>query len=257
MRTNPLVSIITPSYNQGKFIKQTIDSVLNQDYKRIEYLVMDGGSTDETVAILKSYGKKLKWFSKKDKGQMDALNQGLKLVKGDIIAFINSDDYYPKDAIKKIVNLFQNNKEIEIISGDYMIVNENSVRIQNSVGWWKKVLRKIAGFNTLCIANYINQPSTFWRRSVYEKLGDFNEELHLVFDYEYWLKAFQKKIKMMLVDDVLSCYRVHSESKGGSQYKKRSAEELKVQKEFNSNPIIYGLHLIHNQIMILIYSFIQ
>lgn len=90
----PKISIITPSYNQGSFIKQTIDSVLNQNYQNLEYWVIDGGSTDKTVKILKSYGRKIKWISEKDKGQTDAINKGLKKITGDIIAFINSDDYY-------------------------------------------------------------------------------------------------------------------------------------------------------------------
>ncbi len=100
----PKISIITPSYNQGRFIKETIDSVLSQNYPNLEYWVMDGGSTDETVKVLKSYGKKINWVSKKDKGQTNAINEGLKKVTGDIIAYINSDDVYAPDVFRQVVH---------------------------------------------------------------------------------------------------------------------------------------------------------
>lgn len=259
MKKNPLVSIITPSYNQGKFIRETIDSVLGQKYSNIEYIVIDGKSTDETVDVLKSYGERIKWVSEKDSGQMDALNKGLKMVKGDIIAFINSDDYYFLDTIEKVVKIFNKYPEIEIVSGDYVIINTEGKKMltQSPVVYWKRFLRGIHSFNTLCVANYINQPSTFWRRSVLDKVGFFNESLHYVFDYEYWLRALSKGISIKMVNDKFCCYRIHDQSKGGSQYRKRAKEELDVQKKFNKNPLIYLLHFLHNQLMVFIYDFIQ
>jgi len=133
----PKISIITPSFNQGKFIKKTIDSVLSQNYPDLEYVVIDGGSTDNTVKILKSYGNKIKWISEKDKGQADAINKGLKIINGEIIAFINSDDYYLPDTFKKIVDFFKQNITCNVVTGDYLIINENGKPIQSFVGFYK------------------------------------------------------------------------------------------------------------------------
>ena len=251
------ITIITPSFNQGKFIGQTIQSVLDQNCSNLEYIVIDGGSTDNTLSILKKYSTRIKWISEKDSGQMEALNKGLKMAHGDIIAFINSDDYYLPETLNKIVKYFKEDTNLEVITGDYIIIDSQGKEIQTAVSVWKKILRKFHGFNTLCVANYINQPSTFWRKSVIDKIGYFNEELHYVFDYEYWLRILRAGITISIVREKFSCYRIHSQSKGGSQYKKRSIEELAVQKKYNTNPIIYGLHILHNQLMVFIYNFIQ
>ena len=104
------LSIITPSFNQGVFIKETIDSILSQGYAQLEYIVVDGGSTDNTVEILKSYGDKIKWVSEKDNGQADAINKGLKMATGDIVAFINSDDYYLPNALHAVNDFFSESK---------------------------------------------------------------------------------------------------------------------------------------------------
>ena len=98
----PKISIVTPSFNQAKFIRATIDSVLSQDYPDLEYFIIDGGSTDGTTEILKSYGQKIKWISEKDKGQTDAINKGLKLSEGELLAYLNSDDIYLPGALKKV-----------------------------------------------------------------------------------------------------------------------------------------------------------
>jgi len=241
-----LVSIITPSFNQANFIGRTIDSVLGQTYKNIEYIVADGGSTDGTVEILKSYGENIRWFSKKDKGQMDALNKTMKLIKGDIICFINSDDYYDKRAIEIVVNYFKSKHEAMVVSGDYYIVDSDEKEATSFVRWYKNLWRKFHSFNALCMANYINQPSTFWRRSVYEKLGGYDEKWNTTFDYEYWLRILNSGIKIDLINDRLSYYRLHKNSKGVSMYEKRAHEEVEVQKNYNQNVVVTTVHKILN-----------
>src|SRR5688572_25596277 len=118
VRRQPLVSIVTPSYNQGRYIEETIQSVLNQDYPNLEYLVLDGGSTDETLEILKRYEGRLVWISEKDRGQADAINKGFHLAKGRILGWLNSDDTYSPGAIRKVAQYFQTHRDVGLLYGE-------------------------------------------------------------------------------------------------------------------------------------------
>ena len=123
----PLVTIITPSYNQGRFIRETIESVLNQDYENIEYIIVDGQSTDETLKIIKQYNGKLSYISEKDNGQSDAINKGFKMAHGEIVAWLNSDDVYEPGCIKRAVREFEKNSRLGLIYGDGYILDEQGM----------------------------------------------------------------------------------------------------------------------------------
>lgn len=127
MSNSPLISIITPSYNQGRYIEETILSVLNQDYPRVEYLVMDGDSTDNTREILAKYGTRLTWSSERDGGQADAINTGFRAATGDIFGWINSDDTYLPGALSKIVRYFQTHPDIDLVYGEGHLVDADGV----------------------------------------------------------------------------------------------------------------------------------
>ncbi len=180
--TLPLVTIITPSYNQGEFIRQTIESVLSQDYLNLEYWVIDGGSTDDTVDILKSFGNKIHWISKKDAGQADAINKGFALAKGEIIAWLNSDDFYERGAIKKVVNFFVAHDETDCVYGDMNFVDRE--------GRHPKLCTYLSDFSLLRLLKYcyICQPAVFFRTKVVKKLGRMSNQYRYVFDYDYWLR---------------------------------------------------------------------
>lgn len=253
----PKISIITPSFNQGKFIKETIDSVLSQNYPNLEYIIVDGGSTDDTVKILKSYGKKVKWISEKDKGQADAINKGLKRINGEIIAFINSDDYYLPGTFNKVVKFFQNNPSRKMVSGDYDIVNEFGKPIQSFVRLYKSFFKNFESLTILSILNYINQPSTFWKREIYKKIGFFDEELIYTMDYDYWMRTLKSGFKIGFINEKLSAFRIHTGSKGGSRFEKQFKEEIKVQIKHNDKSLLNLLHIIHNTMIIKSYNLIK
>lgn len=214
---------------------------------------MDGGSTDNTFAILKKYEGKLKWFSEKDKGQSDAINKGLRMVTGDIIAWLNSDDYYLPGTLKKIIKIFEKNKETQWISGDYLIVDKNGKEIQSFIRFYKKILSR---FFPLSFANYINQPSTFWRKNFQQKVGYLNEDLRYCMDYDLWLR-FMRQSAPYMVTSPLSAFRIHRASKGGSQYKKQFEEEIQVVKKYDNNSLLILLHRIHNQLINIIYRIVK
>lgn len=214
---------------------------------------MDGGSTDETIPTLRKYEGKVKWFSERDKGQSDAINKGLKIATGDIVAWLNSDDYYLPGTLKKIVDIFEKNKNIQWISGDYQIIDEKGKEIQLFVRIYKKFL---ARFFPLSFANFINQPSTFWRKSFQDIIGYLNEDLRYCMDYDLWLR-FMKQSPVHLVSAPLSVFRIHKASKGGSQYERQFEEELEVAKKYNNNILLQMLHKTHNKLINMIYNHIK
>ncbi len=252
----PKISIITPSYNQGQFIEQTIKSVIEQDYPNLEYIVMDGGSTDNTLTILKKYSNKLKWFSAKDKGQADAINKGMEMATGDILAYINSDDYYLPGAFKKVVSFFKQNPEFKWVVGDYLIVDERNKQIQQPIIAYKRFWRSLFPTRSLYVLNYIPQPSTFWRKQIRSEIGKFNLNLHYVMDYDFWLRIISK-YPLGRISGPLSAFRIHRQSKGGVNYSQQFAEELKVMKKYTNNKLLVGLHVIHNWLINGVYSLIK
>lgn len=249
-------SIIIPSFNQGQYIQKTIDSILEQNYSHFEILVMDGGSTDNTVKILESYGKKIYWVSEKDDGQTHAINKGLKLAKGNIIGYINSDDWYLPGCFDSVNQFFQKNADKHWVTGEYSIVNDQGKPIQKLVSLYKTMLRRFFTVNTIFIINFIAQPSTFWKRDVFEQIGYFDESLRYTMDYDYWLRI-KPHFLLGIIDQPLSCFRIHCRSKGGSQYQKQFEEEWAVIQKYTRNSILLILHQLHNFVIVMCYKWMK
>jgi len=252
----PKISIITPSYNQGQFIETTINSVLDQGYHNLEYIVIDGLSTDNTVSILKKYGDRLKWYSEEDNGQADAINKGINRASGDILGIINSDDYYLPGSLLLVANTFLNRPDCMWVTGGYRIVDQGNRPIQSFIVKYKKFLSRFSSISTFKIANYVNQPSTFWRRSVHAQVGLFDSSLNYVFDYDFLMRLILRYSPCYL-DQPLSAFRIHPGSKGGRQYEIQFAEELQVLKRYERSRILYQLHRIHNKIITSTYKIIK
>jgi glycosyltransferase involved in cell wall biosynthesis len=256
MRKLPTITVITPSYNQGSFIKETIDSVLEQNYPNLEYWVIDGGSTDSTVNILKSYKKKIKWISEKDAGQTDAINKGLLKAKGEIVCYLNSDDVFFPGTLVTVAEVFSKNPDLVWVTGDYQIIDAGGKEIQSFVRNYKRYFRHSAMPYILYVLNCIVQPSTFWKRSIHKKIGLFDQTLRYCMDYDFWLRLLKIK-EPIIINQQLSKFRIHSSSKGGSQYDKQFEEETKVLSKYTQNILITALHSIHSAVTVLAYRMIK
>jgi glycosyltransferase involved in cell wall biosynthesis len=236
------ISIITPSYNQVQFIERTILSVLDQNYPNIEYIVMDGGSTDGTVEILKKYSDRIIWKSEKDEGQSDAINKGLKMATGDIVAYLNSDDTYEPGAFAKVADFFEKNPEKKWAYGKCKIINENDQEIRKPITFYKNLLLKKFSYSKLLSENFISQPATFWKREIHTQEGFFDESEHFCMDYEFWLRI-GKNSPAGVINAYLANFRYYTNSKSGSVNKKQFQDELRIAKKYSRNNFLsIGLH---------------
>jgi glycosyltransferase involved in cell wall biosynthesis len=223
----PLVSIVTPTYNQARFLEETILSVLGQDYPRIEHIVIDGGSVDGTLDVIREYAGRLAfWTSERDQGQADAINKGFRMIRGDVFAYINSDDTYVPGAVSRAVRWFAEHPDVEMICGDANLIDEE--------GRVLDVLRG-RGFDYRAFvcqkAGFINQPSTFMRRSVLAKAGFLNPSLYYNLDFEYWLRV-GRVCRIEYVPAVFSNFRIHPASKTMRSKSVIAEEFVKVYEEF-------------------------
>jgi glycosyltransferase involved in cell wall biosynthesis len=202
---NPLVSIVTPSLNQGSFIARAIESVLTQDYSPIEYLVMDGGSTDETLEVLKRYDERLSWVSERDQGQANAINKGWRRSRGEILAWLNSDDFYLPGAIPKVVAFLQEHPEAAAVYGEGFHVDAEE-RIIERYPTEPFDLQRLYEFCFIC------QPTVFIRRAVLEDVGFLDESLNFCMDYDFWFRI-AKKHTFRYMKEPLACTRFYESTK--------------------------------------------
>lgn len=207
MPNNPLVSIITPTLNQADFIEHTILSVLGQSYPNIEYIVIDGGSTDGTLDILRRYEDRLRWISEPDQGQASAINKGFRLATGDILGWLNSDDVYLDGAIDVVARHFMTHPDHAFVYGDALALNREG----NSFGVRSHVRQTDLNM-LLNESDYIVQPASFWRRSLWETVGELDEALFFTLDYEYWMRV-AKRYALHYIPVPLAAERMYGDAK--------------------------------------------
>ncbi len=204
----PKITIITPSYNQGEFIEETILSIINQNYPNLEYIIIDGGSTDNTVDIIKQYEAHIAyWVSEPDEGQSHAINKGLERATGDIINWLNSDDYYYPDALKRVAEHFAD-PSITCVGGRTRVFGPNTEFFVEGTFVGKNLQQ------TMCYT-HIEQPATFFRKSAVDKMGMLSKDIHFVMDKEWWLKyIFHFGLDgVKKVEDIYINFRHHDDSK--------------------------------------------
>jgi glycosyltransferase involved in cell wall biosynthesis len=226
--SRPLISIVTPSYNQAPFIRRTIDSVLSQrgDFE-LEYRIVDGASSDETLRILESYGAALNWVSERDQGQVDAINKGLRACNGEIVGWVNSDDTLLKGALGRVAEAFATHPRSEWLHGRCEIIDVGDQPVRAWISRYKHLRAKRHSFENLLTENYVSQMTCFWRRAVHDQIGYLDPNLKLAFDYDFWLRLAKRGDPLYLAEK-LACFRWYETSKSGAQFRAQFAEDARV-----------------------------
>ncbi len=220
----PKLSIVTPSFNQGQFLEETILSVLNQNYPNLEHIIIDGGSTDESVQIIRRYEKHLAyWVSEKDRGQVHALNKGLARATGEIFAFLNSDDLYLPGAFDAVIAHFENNPSCEWLCGDTIMFGIGPEELIRTV------VPKSAA-HALSWAYKAPQPGMFWKRELI--LSGFDEKWQYDFDHDMYVRLLLRGHNCEHLPVTLAKYRLHAQSK-------TVAENYKQIEEFDRSAEVY------------------
>lgn len=235
-----LVSIITPSYNQGEFIEDTLLSVKNQDYPNIKHIVVDGGSTDNTLEILRKYANEynLKWISEPDEGQSDAVNKGFRMTKGEIIGWLNSDDvYFTRDVISYVVEEFERHPEVDVIYGDAIHIDEKGLILRVL-----KMSRWIWNRDRLLRGLPLAQSSVFFRRRVILN-NKVDETLDYAMDFELWLRLIQNDYNFHYLNRILSGDRLHKMKKSFHS-DLLTTEKMKVLEKYGQK-INFNFHILH------------
>lgn len=235
------LSIVTPSFNQRDFLRATLNSILSQqgDFE-IESIVMDGGSTDGTVELLKSINDpRVIWRSEKDHGQADALAKGLAIATGEIVGWINSDDLYVDGAFAAAVEAFTAKPQAGWLVGRCDIIDENDREIRANVTRYKNWLLSRYSYRRLLRENCISQPAVFWRREFGQSVGPIDASLHHAMDYDLWLRM-GKAGDPIILDRPVARFRIHSKSKTGQLVRERFDEDLAVAKRYVGSDWISG-----------------
>jgi glycosyltransferase involved in cell wall biosynthesis len=239
-----LVTIVTPSYNQGHFIRATIESVLNQDYPNVEYIIMDGGSTDETSSVVKDYASRLKFISERDRGQSDAINKGFRMAKGSILAWLNSDDLYLPGAIRNGVAGFSQSPRPGAVYGEGYLID----RAGDVTGRFPHTI-PLNLWRLNYVSDYILQQSSFFRKDVLDDVGYLDENLHYAMDWELYIRI-ARRYPLGYVPEFIGCLREYAEAKssaGGMRRVREIRDMLRRVTERRIPPgyIIYGLGTYH------------
>jgi glycosyltransferase involved in cell wall biosynthesis len=225
----PKFTVVTPSFNQGQFLEQTICSVLDQKYPNFEYIIMDGGSTDNSVEIIKKYSEHLaSWESTPDRGQAHAINKGFTRARGEILCWINSDDWYLPGAFYSAAIEFQKRKA-DFLYGGCLLRHEESAH--DYFVRMPQTLHRIS--SDLSVFDFIDQPSSFWSRRVWEAIGPLDESLNYAFDWDFFIRV-SRQFELHCTEAIFSAYRHHEQHKSGVGGDARLAELVEIVRRYST-----------------------
>lgn len=206
-RLFPKITVVSPSYNQGQFLERTIRSILDQNYPNLEYIICDGGSTDNSVEIIKKYENQLSWWcSEKDKGQTDAINKGMRRATGNIVCWINSDDVLLPGALHYVGSYFAKHPDVQFVMGCSVEIDKDDRILKLTHSILINSLAKHGAYN-------VNQQGMFWRRSLFEKVGYLDESFHACMDAEFIIRLLSGGIECRTINKPLGAIRIYETTK--------------------------------------------
>lgn len=241
----PKISVITPSFNQAAFLERTIRSVIEQRYPNLEYIIIDGGSTDGSVDIIRRYADRITyWVSEPDSGQANAINKGLRRASGEWVAWQNSDDVYYPGALHAIADVIRRNPDAAIVTGDIMLIDENDHEIRDI-----HYIRPSYGA-MLAEGMMLPNQATFWRRTLHTEVGWIDESLHYAFDYEWFLRLIHGR-RAAHTSHILGGYRLHDETKTSLHTQRFSEENFRILKGRQLKPWARRLYQCRRMMLLL------
>jgi glycosyltransferase involved in cell wall biosynthesis len=251
----PSLSIITPSYNQAEFIGHTIRSVLDQGYPGLEYWVMDGGSTDGTVDILRRHANLLQFVSEKDGGQAAALNAGFRRTQGEIIGWINSDDAYAPGAFEAVGRFFAEHPDVEWLYGRCPIIDRAGELHKDWVTSYKEFWMRRYSYRRYLIENFVSQPAVFFRRRLLDKVGPIDEQYHCAFDYHLFIRMATES-RPAYLNRELAYFRSYDANKSSTVFERSFTEELDAARRVANgrHPFLMFLHRMNRLKLITTYK---
>lgn len=232
----PRISIVTPSLNQGQFIEETIQSVLGQNYPNLEYIIMDGGSSDNSVDIIRKYRDYITyWDSRTDCGQADAINRGFSIAKGQVFGWLNSDDMYLPGTLLYVAEQFQSLQRCfeGILFGNCVHLNET-----NNLVWGSQVHVHHSS-SDIELLDYLIQPSSFWTRAIWERVGPLSMEMQYGFDWDWFIRAKRKGVRFEACKRYLSVYRIHPQHKTATGRSDRLKEISDIYRKYHGENLAH------------------
>lgn len=245
----PKISIIIPSFNKVGFISRTLDSIISQNYRNLEIIIQDGGSTDGTLDVVKEYARKypeiIRWESGKDNGQLEAINKGAKKATGEIISYINADDLYKKHAFEGVARKYKENRNSLWFMGFSDMIDGKGDRIANLAVFYKKILALLNKYPLLLLVNYIMQPAVFLTKTAFVKYGPFTGTERFVTEYDLWLKLGLIQMPAVIPLEIAS-FRMSGGNISSVQYRNLLEKDMNIVKRYTRNKLVLALHRLHN-----------